>query len=53
MPLRVAGQYYLSSYIDSDSWITGIAFGKNIWNHASNSAYNYYRAFNGGTRVTS
>ena len=49
LPLKRSGSYYLSSYTDSDSWISGMAFGKNLWNHAYNSAYNYYRAFNGGT----
>ena len=47
MPLRQAGRYVLSSYIYSDSWISGIAFGNNIFGHAYNSAYNYHRAFNG------
>lgn len=26
--------------------ISGIAFGKNLWNHAYNSARNYYYAYN-------
>ena len=50
MPLRRSGSHYLNSYIDSESWISGIAFGKNLWNHAINAPYNYYRAFNGGSK---
>jgi len=39
IPIRNgASQYNVYSAQNSDSWISGVAFGKNIWNHAYNSA---------------
>ena len=32
----------------SDSWLSGIAFSKNLWGHAVNSAVAYHWAINGG-----
>jgi len=37
---------------DTSGWISGVAFGKNLWNHAKNSAVAYYWAINGGSGVT-
>lgn len=51
IPIRKEGSYIISSY-DGDCWLSGIALGKNLWNHAYNSAYNYHKAFNGGNPVT-
>ena len=51
MPLRKSGKYMLYSAADSDCWISGIAFSKNLWNHAKNSAYTFSLALNGGTKV--
>jgi len=34
---------------NTDAWISGIAFGKNLWNHARNSAVAYHWTLNGGT----
>jgi hypothetical protein len=34
-------------------WISGIAFGKNLWHHAKNSAYAFENALNGGSRTSS
>jgi hypothetical protein len=48
IPLRMAGAVVLTSEVNSDSWISGIAFGKNLWNHARNSAVAYHWAINGG-----
>ena len=51
MPLRMKHNrrsYVLSVVGDSENLISGIAFGKNLWNHAYNSARNYYYAHNGG-----
>jgi len=42
IPIRGgATQYNVYSAQNSDSWISGIAFGKNLWNHAYNSAVAY------------
>jgi hypothetical protein len=38
----------LYSGINSDSWISGIAFGKNLWGHVRNSAVAYHWQLNGG-----
>ena len=51
MPLRKSGKYMLYCGGD-DCWISGIAFTSNLWNHAKNSAYAYYLALNGGTKIT-
>ncbi len=47
MPLRKSGNYII--YPGIESWISGIAFGKNLWGHAKNSAYAFIWAVNGGT----
>jgi len=40
MPLRKAGNYIIYAYgSDGTSCISGIAFGKNLWGHAKNSAF--------------
>jgi len=44
MPIPIRGgasQYNVYSAQNSDSWISGIAFGQNIWNHATQSAVAY------------
>jgi len=46
IPIRAAGKYIIYSAQNSDSWISGIAFGKNIWNHAMNSAVAFLWALN-------
>jgi hypothetical protein len=51
IPLRHHGAYLLISEIHSDSFISGIAFGKNLWGHARNSAVAYHWAINGGTKL--
>jgi len=38
IPLHATGSYMVYSAQNSDTWISGIAFGKNLWNHAVNSA---------------
>jgi len=39
IPIRQgAQQYHLYTDQNSDGWISGIAYGKNIWNHAQQSA---------------
>jgi len=52
MPIPIRGQdtaaYMIQSDYAGDDWISGIAFGKNIWNHATNSGVAYYWALNGG-----
>ena len=49
IPLYFPGNYMIYSDKNSDDWISGIAFGKNLWNHAKNSAVAYYWNLNGGT----
>jgi hypothetical protein len=39
--------------VPKGGWISGIAFGKNLWNHASNSAFAYEKAMNGGDQTES
>jgi hypothetical protein len=34
-----------------DCWISGLAFGKNIWNHAYNTAVAYRWGINGGDSI--
>jgi len=44
MPIPVrdgATEYQLYTDQNSDGWISGIAFGKNLWNHATNAAVAY------------
>jgi len=44
MPIPIRGganQYSVYSAQNSDSWLSGIAFGQNIWNHATQSAVAY------------
>jgi hypothetical protein len=53
MPVRKAGDYIIQSTVSNGGWISGIAFGKNLWNHAKNSAYAFENALNGGDRTES
>jgi len=52
MPIPVRGQntthYMIHSDVNGDPWISGIAFGKNFWNHAYNPAIAYGWHINGG-----
>lgn len=48
----IQNTYYLTSQVNSDTWISGIAFSKNPWNHATNGALAYHWAVNGGTATT-
>jgi hypothetical protein len=41
IPLRTEGSYMVYSEVNGDNWISGIAFGKNLWNHAKNSPVAY------------
>jgi len=36
---------------NTDTWVSGIAYSKNLWNHAYNSAVAYHWAINGGTNA--
>jgi hypothetical protein len=51
IPVKKSGEHMIRSSQHSNSWISGIAFGKNLWNHASNSAVAYHWAINGGTSL--
>ena len=52
MPLRMthSNRKYVLSFVtgspENSNWISGIAFGKNLWNHAYNSARNYFYDYN-------
>jgi hypothetical protein len=49
IPVPKAGKVGLSCGISAlECWISGLAFGKNIWNHAYNTAISYHLAINGG-----
>ena len=52
IPLYFPGDYFVFSDANSDDWISGIAYGKNLWNHAMNAAVAYSWFLNGGTGVT-
>jgi len=50
IPVRRNAQFYdVYSAQNSDSWISGIAYGKNLWNHAMNSAVAYHWKLNPGS----
>jgi hypothetical protein len=48
VPIRQQGPLYVMSEVNSDSYISGIAFSRNPWNHVRNSAVAYHWAVNGG-----
>ena len=48
IPVYRSGKIYIQSAKSSTAWLSGIAFGKNLWNHAKNSAVAYLWAVNGG-----
>ncbi|MEG3839843.1 hypothetical protein [Microcoleus sp. herbarium14] len=39
-------------HTDKDLWFSGLAFSKNPWNHAAQSAVGYHWALNGGNQIT-
>jgi len=41
----------IQSDTDIGHWISGIAFGKNLWNHAKNSAYAFFKKINDGSNI--
>jgi len=49
IPVRTVQNVMVYSHSNGDSWISGIAFGKNMWNHAKNSAVAYLWKLNPGT----
>jgi len=51
IPLRAAGSYWVYGEATGDNWFSGIAFGKNLWGHAKNSAKAYQLKVNGGDAV--
>jgi hypothetical protein len=51
IPAGRSGKVGIYSGRGGDSWISGIAFGKNIWNHARNPALAYHWILNGGTET--
>ena len=51
IPLYFPGDYWVFNADVFEDWISGIAFGKNLWNHAKNSAVAYYWNYNGGSGI--
>ena len=52
IPVTRSGLLLLQSDVNSESaWISGLAYGKNLWNHARNSAVAYHWKINGGNNV--
>jgi hypothetical protein len=51
IPIRKSGDHILYSHTFSSGYISGIAFGNNLWNHAKNAALAYAKAMNGGNPV--
>jgi hypothetical protein len=50
IPLRKPGAYMLYSDRNVNGcWLSGIAFSKNLWNHAKNSGLAYHWQINGGS----
>lgn len=43
--------YSIVTSIGNNVWVSGIAFGSNLWNHAKDSAVGYYWKNNGGSDV--
>ena len=50
--VRSGVEHVITSGLNSDTWISGIAFSKNPWGHAMNSAVAYHWAINGGDGTT-
>jgi hypothetical protein len=52
IPLPKGGKVSIScarsGTVNEDCWISGLGFGKNIWNHAYNTAVAYRWGINGG-----
>jgi len=49
MPVHKNGDYIIYTDRDTEGWISGIAFGKNLWNHAKNGGLAYVWNINDGT----
>jgi hypothetical protein len=47
IPIKKAGAHIIHSGRNSNGWISGIAFSKNLWNHARMSAVGIHWAVNG------
>jgi len=51
MPIRTKGPQIVHSDKNGVDYISGIAFGRNLWGHARNSAIAYNWALNGGDKL--
>ncbi len=51
IPIPRSGILLAQSDYDSGHWISGIAFSKNLWGHAKNSALAYHWKLNGGSNI--
>ena len=51
VPVGRSGNVRIQSDVNNDTWISGLAFGKNTWNLATNSAISYVWNLNGGNPI--
>jgi hypothetical protein len=51
IPVPRPGSLVIHSDYNQGHWISGIAFGKNLWGHAKNSALAYHWKINGGDAI--
>jgi len=51
IPVPRSGILLASSDYNNEHWISGIAFIKNLWGHAKNSALAYHLKLNGGSEI--
>jgi len=51
IPLIRSGIIVIHSDYTDGHWISGIAFGKNLWGHAKNSGMAYHWAINSGSKI--
>ena len=51
IPVIRSGTIVIHSDYPHSHWISGIAFGKNLWGHAKNSGVAYHWAINGGSKI--
>ena len=46
IPVRQSGKHFIMTGINSDGWISGIAYSTNPWGHASQSAVGIHWCLN-------
>jgi hypothetical protein len=51
IPVPRSGSLVVHADCNNSHWISGVAFGNNLWGHAKNSGLAYHWAINGGTKI--